>query len=299
MATILIAGGSGFIGSALTRALRERGDRAIILTRAPRGFADQRAWDPARAELDASVLDGVDAVVNLAGAGIADRRWTAARKTELIASRVGPTDLLSRAIAAHQGVGVLVQGSAIGYYGDRPGETLTEESGPGKGFIADLVRSWEGAAAPARDSGIPVAFLRTGIVLAPRGGALARLLPLIRLGLGGPLAGGQAHWGWITLRDHVRAIMHVLDQGTDGPVNIVAPTPATNGEVIGALAHAFNRPAWLRVPAPALHLVIGEFAGEILADQLTLPRVLLAAGFPFRDPTPQAAAKWIARSAPR
>ncbi|GAA2246900.1 TIGR01777 family oxidoreductase [Rarobacter faecitabidus] len=297
MTTVLIAGGSGLIGTALAHHLRGRGDRAIILTRSPRGFVSERQWDPSHAWLPTEALQDVDAVVNLAGAGIGDRRWTRARKVELLTSRTGPTRTLASAIARHNADGghirTLVQGSAIGYYGDRPGEILDEGSTAGDGFIPELVTRWEAATAPAREQAVPVAFARTGLVLTPDGGALAKLLPLIRLGAGGPFGAGEQMWSWITLRDEVRALASLVDDPHDGPVNLTAPNPVSNGELVRAYAAALHRPAKLSVPEFALRLGVGGFAGELLASQNVHPGVLLERGLPYRDATIEDAAKLV------
>lgn len=304
MTRVLVAGGTGFIGSALTRRLLHRGDQVVILSRSDRPRTDGaavRQWDPARAHLSPAVLGDVDVVVNLVGAGIGDRRWTSARRLELVLSRTAPTRLLSEAIAAGRRDGssvvrALVQGSAVGYYGDRPDRTLTEASPAGDGFIPDLVQQWEAAAMPAEEAGIRVAVARTGLVLAAHGGALARMLPLIRFGLGGPLGTGHQNWAWITLEDQVSALVHLIDSDVSGPVNLAGPNAATNSEVTAAIAHAFNRPSWFAVPRPALRLALGGFAAEILASQDVSPDVLTSSGFRFAHPDVVAAATWLRAS---
>lgn len=300
MTTVLIAGGSGLIGSALADLLRDRGDRAITLTRTPGGSPDERGWDPASGHLPIDVLEGIDAVVNLAGASIGDKRWTRSRRIELVTSRTGPTTLLARAIAAHNGanpgqpVRTLVQGSAIGFYGDRPGEDLDESSSPGTGFIPGLVQQWEAAAEPARAAGVPVAYARTGLVLSRRGGALARMLPLIKAGLGGPLGSGRQVWSWITIEDEARALAHLIDCPHDGPVNLTAPNPVMNKDLTRAIGRAVHRPVWLPVPGFALRVALGGFASEILASQTVRPTQLVTGGFTYTHPLVDDAASWIA-----
>lgn len=302
MTRIVVAGGTGFIGSALTRTLTARGDEVVVFSRSPQSGSPSsvefRRWSPSRGELDPDALRGVDVVVNLVGAGIGDRRWTRARKLELLLSRTGPTLLLAEAIALGRSDGssqvrALIQGSAVGYYGDRPGARLTETSPQGSGFIPDLVQQWEAAAIPAAVGGARVVLARTGLVLDARGGALSRMLPLIRRGVGGPLGSGMQQWAWITLHDHVAALVHLIDSELSGPVNLVAPNPATNAEVTAAIATAFDRKSWLPVPRLALRLALGGFASEILASQEVTPAALAADGFTFAYPDVTAAAAWL------
>jgi hypothetical protein len=246
---------------------------------------DQISWDPPGGRLASDDLAGVDAVVHLAGAGIGDRRWSEPRKRELVDSRVTSTQLLSGALAAlPHPPAVLISGSAVGYYGDRGDEELTEESGPGAGFLADLCRRWEGATSVAEQAGIRVVHLRSGVVLGRSGGALAKQLPLFRLGLGGRLGSGHQYTSWISLTDEIGVIMSTLaDGGPSGAVNATAPNPVTNASLAAALGRALHRPAFLSVPAFALRLAMGtELADEmLLAGQRALPAVLLAHGYHF------------------
>ncbi|GIG26358.1 TIGR01777 family oxidoreductase [Cellulomonas denverensis] len=280
---VVIAGSSGLIGSALTELLRSEGAEVVRLVRRSPGAPDERRWDPDRGELDPGALAGADVVVNVAGAGVGDKRLTTARKQVVLSSRTTGTALLARTMAGMDAPPpVLLQGSASGAYGDRGEEVLTEDSARGDTFLAGVVRAWEDAASPAvADPRIRVAFLRTGIVLTPGGGALGPLLPLLRLGLGGPLGSGRNYWAWITLTDEVRAIRHLMDVPVAGPVNLVAD-PARSVEVIRALAAELHRPAVLPVPGFALRLVLGEFADEILASQRIVPAVLDSCGFVHR-----------------
>lgn len=291
---IVVAGSHGLIGSELLERLRADGHRVRRLVRRPPQTANEREWDPDAGVLDPAALEGADAVVNLAGAGIGDRRWTAAYKRELLTSRTRTTGLLARTLAAlDDPAPVFLQGSAIGYYGDRGAQVLTETSTSGDGFLARLVREWEAAARPAQEAGVRVVLARTGIVLAPDGGALGRLLPFLRLGVGGPLGRGSQYWSWITLRDEVAALCHLLTAPVHGSVNLCAPRPATNAEVTRALARALHRPALVHVPSVALKVVLGELATDILGSQRALPTVLEASGFRFTDTDLDAAARWV------
>lgn len=288
---IVVAGSSGLIGQALVARLRAEGHGVRRLVRRPAQGPEERTWDPAAGQLDPAAVAGADAVVNLAGAGVGDKRLTEARKREVLRSRTDATELLARTVAGLDAPPrVLLQGAATGAYGERGADVLTEDEPYGTTFLAEVVRQWEDAAAPAvAHPDVRVAFLRTGIVLAPRGGALGRLLPLLRLGLGGPLGSGAQFWSWITLEDEVGAILHLLDAPVSGPVNLVAE-PATNREVTQALARALHRPAALRVPAWALRLAVGEFSQEILGSVRAVPTVLRESGFVHRHPTIDVAA---------
>lgn len=289
---VLVSGSHGFIGSALLPALEAAGHRPRRLVRAAAGEGDV-AWDPGAGTFDAAALEGVGAVVHLGGVGIGDRRWTPEHKARVRASRVDGTALLARALAGMRSPpSVLVSGSAVGYYGDRGDEVLTEESTPGDDFLAEVVRAWEDATGPAADAGIRVVKLRSGVVYGPGGGALKKQLPLFKLGLGGPLGSGRQWLSWITLEDEVGAILHAL--GTEslaGPVNATAPEPVTSGDMARALGRALHRPAVLPVPAVALRLVVGrQMADEmVLASQRAVPACLLESGYRFHHPRAEAA----------
>ena len=289
-----VAGSSGLIGTALVARLRAEGHEVRRLVRRPPRTPDEHAWDPDAGALDPAALAGAQAVVNLAGAGVGDRRLTAARRQVVLESRTRSTALIATTAAAlDDPPRVLLQGSATGAYGERGTVAVTEAEPYGATFLAGVVRRWEAAAAPAVEHpGIRVAFLRTGIVLEPGAGALGRLLPLVRLGLGGPLGSGRQYWSWITLEDEVRAILHLLDAPVHGPVNLVAE-PATQLDVVRALAERLHRPALLPAPAWAVRLGLGTFAEEILGSLRAVPSALTAAGFVHRHPTITDAARAI------
>jgi hypothetical protein len=279
---VAVAGSSGLIGTALVPELRNAGHEVLRLVRRAPAGPDERGWDPPAGTIAAGALDGVDAVVNLCGAGVADRRWTHARKQVLLDSRVEPTEVLAAAVA-DAGIPLLVNASAVGWYGDTGDREVDETEPAGGGFLAALCRQWEAAADRAREAGVRVVHLRVGHVLAADGGLLARLRPLYRLGLGGRLGNGRQYMPWIHLSDVVSAIRFVLTDGSvSGPVNLSAPAPVTNAELTRALARALHRPAPWMVPRFALRIVIGEVADEILFGQRVLPRALLDAGFTFR-----------------
>ncbi len=293
---IVISGSSGFIGTHLVTRLQASGHDVLrLVRRSPRGPGEV-PWDPAAGELDAARLQGVDAAINLAGAGVGDKRWTDEYKQLLRSSRVDSTALLSRTLATLEPrPSVLLSGSAIGFYGDRGEEELTEASARGEGFFPDLVQEWEAAADPARSAGITVATLRTGLVMGPGGGMLARLLPLLKLGLGGPLGSGRQWWSWISLPDELAAIEHLLTAGLDGPVNLTAPQPDRQKAVVEALAHRLARPAFVPAPALALRLVLGEFSSDVLSSQRVLPTRLQADdGFRFTHPDVASVAGYVA-----
>ncbi len=286
---VAITGATGLIGGALAGILSADGVDVLRLVRRPAASAAELQWDPASADggLDADALDGVDAVVHLSGAPIARGRWTASRKQELRASRIGSTAAVVRAmLAARKPPPVLLAGSAIGWYGDTGGKAVDESAPNGSGFLATLVRDWEEASAPAGAAGIRVVNLRSGIVLSRRGGMLGPLLIPFRLGLGAKIGSGTQYLSWITLIDHIRAVQFLLaDQHLDGPVNLTAPVPATNADLTRALARAVHRPAVLQVPAGLIRVALGELSTELLSSSRVVPARLEAAGFTFEHPT--------------
>jgi uncharacterized protein (TIGR01777 family) len=285
---IAISGSSGLIGRALLARLRLNGKRVRRLVRTPDpGSPDDIAWDPMRGRLDPQQLEGVEAVIHLAGEPIA-QRWTSARRDAIRESRVRGTELLARTIAAlDRKPNALLSGSAVGYYGDTGDDAVDEERAPGTDFLAAVAREWEAATDGARSAGVRVVLLRTGIVLSPHGGALERLLPPFRLGVGGPIGTGRQWMSWIALEDHLRAVEHALATvGLHGPVNLVAPNPVTNAEFAATLGRVLGRPAIVPVPAFALELLYGEMArSTILAGQRVVPKKLLRSGFHFAHAT--------------
>jgi uncharacterized protein (TIGR01777 family) len=285
---VAVAGSSGLLGSALLPELRSAGHEVIRLVRRAPAAADERGWDPPAGRIDDGALDGVDAVVNLCGAGVGDRRWTHARKQVLLDSRIEPTEVLAAAVAdsamPHMpGIPLLVNASAVGWYGDTGDREVDETAQSGRGFLAALCRQWEAAADHAREAGARVVLLRTGHVLSTRGGLLGRLRPLFKLGLGGRLGNGRQYMPWIHIADAVAAVRFVVEHDTvSGPVNVSAPAPVTNAELTRALGRAVHRPTPWAVPRLALRLVAGELADEILLSQRTVPGVLRDNGFIFR-----------------
>lgn len=286
---VAITGSRGLIGTALVDALTAGGHRVLRVVRGRPSGGDAIAWDPKAGTIDAAGLEGVEAVVHLAGAGIGDKRWNDAYKRELLDSRVQGTGLLARTLAGlHRRPAVLVSASAVGWYGDRGEEVLDETSAPGTGFLARLCQQWEAAADPARAAGIRVAHTRSGVVLSPRGGALKKELPLFKFGLGGRFGTGKQWQSWIALDDEVRAIVHLLTTThVGGPVNLTAPNPVTNQEMTKTLGHVLHRPTVIPVPSFGPKLILGpELASVLLYEgQRVLPRVLQGNGFAFSHPT--------------
>jgi uncharacterized protein (TIGR01777 family) len=285
---VVITGASGLIGAALARASRQAGDRVSRLVRRRSGDADDEIlWRPATGTIDSTLLEGQEGIVHLAGENIAGGRWTRERKASIRASRVEGTRLLSESLArmSHPPA-VLACASAIGYYGDRGDESLTEESPAGDGFLAGVCRDWEAATEPARARGIRVIHLRFGVVLSRMAGALRSMLRPFRLGLGGRMGSGRQYMSWIHLQDAVDAIRHGLaEAGVAGPVNIVSPRPVTNAEFTGTLARVLSRPAILPLPATVARLALGEMADAlILASTRVMPGRLGETGFTFRFP---------------
>jgi uncharacterized protein len=284
---IALTGSRGFIGSSLVPHLRARGHEVIPIVRGT-AAADEVWWDPTRRAIDAAKLHGVEAAIHLAGAGVADRRWSPRYKQLILSSRVEGTSTLANALA-HLPVppSVLVSASAVGYYGQRGNEVLAEEAGQGAGFLAEVCAQWESATAPAATVGTRVVTMRTGVVLGAAGGALKKQLPLFRFGLGARLGRGDQQLSWITRRDVVAAISFLLDGNElSGPFNLTAPQPVSNATFTRELGRALRRPAVLLVPETVVRVALGpEMASETLfASQRAIPQRLLAAGFTFRDP---------------
>ena len=285
---ILITGASGLIGSALTSALNSRGHTTVSAVRREPRRNDEVRWDPTAGTIDPTAFDGVDAVIHLAGAGIGDKRWTDSYKKEILESRTRGTRLLAETMAALPvKPAVFLSGSAIGIYGARGDESLSESGSEGTGFLADVCRDWEAAAAPATAAGIRTVFLRTGIVLSPKGGALKKQLPLFKLGLGGKFGNGKQWQSWISIDDEVNAIIHLLTSQVSGPVNLTAPTPVTNTEFTKTLASVVSRPALLPIPSFGPKILLGgELADALLfTGQRVTPNALLEDGYQFLHPT--------------
>jgi uncharacterized protein (TIGR01777 family) len=282
---VLVTGSHGFIGGALIPRLRADGHRVLRLVRGETEGVDDVRWDPDADTIDAARLEGVGAVVHLAGAGIGDKKWTPERKQLILESRTRGTGLLARTLAElTDKPAVLVSGSAIGYYGNRGDEVLTEESGPGHDFTAEVVQAWEASTQAAEDAGIRVVKIRSGIVLAPHGGVLKRLLLPFKLGLGGRVGSGQQYMSWISLDDEIGAIAHAI--GSDalrGPVNLTAPNPVTNAEFTRALGNAVHRPTLIPTPLAPLKVVYGsELVQSLLVDgQRVSSAKLLSDGYDF------------------
>jgi uncharacterized protein (TIGR01777 family) len=283
---IAVAGASGLIGSALVRSLRADGHEVVRLVRRPVRAADEVRWDPEGQYVDAAGLAGCDAVVNLAGAGVGDHRWTPEYKKTLRDGRVLGTAALAEAVASlDTPPRVFVGGSAIGFYGDTGDRVVDESAPPGDGFLPSLCVEWEEAAAPAREAGIRTVFARTGLVVAREGGAWGRLFPLFKAGLGGRLGDGRQYWSFIALHDEVAALRHLVDtRSLSGPVNLTAPQPLTNREITAAMGRVLHRPTLLSVPAPVLRGVLGEMAGDVLGSARVVPKRLLESGFSFAFP---------------
>ncbi len=284
---ILITGSSGLIGTALTTHLGCEGHETVRLVRRPAGPGEV-TWNPPAGTIDDAGLEGIEAVVHLAGAGIGDKRWSDSYRREILESRTITTDLLARTLAGLKAPPkVLLSGSAIGWYGDRGDELLDESSAGSTGFLAEVCQAWEAATQPAETAGIRVAHLRTGIVLSPAGGALRKLLPLFRLGLGGRFGSGRQWQSWISIDDHVRAIEHLLTPDIAGAVNLTAPGAVTNRDFTKVLAQVLHRPAVMTVPSFAPKLLLGgDLADALLfTGQRVQPTRLLSSGFEFRHPT--------------
>jgi uncharacterized protein (TIGR01777 family) len=294
--SVAVTGASGLVGSVLVPFLRCGGHRVVEVGRSYASqSADRLRWDPSQGELETAGLEGIDAVVHLAGDNIASGRWSAARKRSILDSRVGPTRLLAEKLAAmKRKPRVLVSASAIGFYGERGDVVVTEEDAAGEGFLSDVCRQWEAAVEPAARAGIRVVRLRIGVVLTARGGALARMLPPFLLGGGGVLGSGRQYMSWISLEDLV-ALMHhaVVDERLSGPVNAIAPSAVTNREFTRTLARVLRRPALVPVPAFALRAAVGEMADALLLSSTRVASTKLGdAGFAFRDGELETALRW-------
>ncbi|MFZ4585203.1 MAG: TIGR01777 family oxidoreductase [Acidimicrobiia bacterium] len=290
---VAITGSTGLIGSALMEHLLADGHRVMRVVRRTPTNSDEMQWDPAAGSIDAGALEGIEVVVNLAGESIAGKKWTPEQKRRILDSRVQGTALLAKTIAdLDSKPRVLVNASAVGVYGNRGDEELTEASAPGTGFLSDVVKEWEAAADPAQTAGVRVVLPRTGIVLSPVGGVLKQMLLPFKLGIGGRIASGQQYMSWISLTDEIRALRYLIDTDTmSGPVNLTGPTPVTNAEYTKTLGEVLHRPTLLPTPLfPLKALYGGELVEELLVDgQRVLPKVLETAGFTFEHASLEAA----------
>ena len=296
---IAIAGASGFVGSALAKHLESMGHAVIRIGRRENPKHGNIKWDPDNGVLDPAGLAGVRIVINLCGENIG-QRWTPEVRKKIVDSRVRTTDLLARTIAQiDPHPRVLVNLSAIGYYGDRGDEEVDEDSTPGHGFLAELVRAWESAADPARDAGIRVVHPRAALVLHPSGGLLAKLLPIFRLGIGGPIGSGKQYLPWISRTDAIRALSWAsLHESLSGPLIVASPTPSRNSEFVKALGRALSRPAFAPVPEFAVRMLFGEMGDEtVLSGQKAVPQHLIDSGFQFDHPTLDQALAYELKSA--
>jgi uncharacterized protein (TIGR01777 family) len=278
---IAVTGASGLIGSALVGYLKSEGHTVQRLVRRATVAPDEIRWDPKTGYVDIDALRGVDAVIHLAGVGVGDKRWTKRYRSEILNSRLLGTTAIANAVAEVKPQ-VFISASAIGWYGDSGNRAVIESDSVGNDFLAAVCREWEGAADLAGD--VRTVKLRTGLVLDPTGGALGRMLPLFRFGLGGKLGSGKQWWSWITLHDVVRAIVFCLEKKISGPVNLTSPNPVTNQEFTAALARAMNRPALFPAPAIALKIALGGFSSEVLGSKKVMPSALSEAGFKWDYP---------------
>ena len=289
---IAITGASGLIGSALVGHLKAQGHQVLKLVRRAPINSEEVQWDPTSGYVDLEALEGVDAIIHLAGAGVGDKRWSAKYRSEILNSRLLGTTAIANA-ATQLRPEVFISASAIGWYGETGNRTVTEEDRGGDDFLATVCREWEAAADQAK--GCRVVKLRTGLVLDPTGGALARMLLLFKLGLGGKLGNGHQYWSWITLHDQIRAIDFLLNNPISGAVNLTAPNPVTNQEFTAALARALKRPALVPAPAFALKIALGGFSVEVLGSKRVEPKVLIENGFTFDYPHIGAALEVLTR----
>ena len=278
---IAVTGSTGLIGTALVGQLKAEGHTVLRLVRRKPHSAEEVQWDPTAGTIDLSALEGVDAVIHLAGAGVGDKRWTAKYRATILNSRLLGTTTIANAVTTLKPK-VFISASAIGFYGETGNRAVVETDRGGEEFLSAVCREWEAAADLA--TGVRTVKIRTGLVLDPTGGALGRLLPFFRLGIGGKLGSGKQWWSWITLHDEIKAIIHCLTADISGPVNLTSPNPVTNQEFTGTLARALHRPALFPVPGFALKLLVGGFSSEILGSAKVLPKALQDSGFVWDYP---------------
>ena len=278
---IAVTGASGLIGSALCAQLKSDGHQVIKVVRRAARVADEVSWNPLKGEIDLAGLEGADAVFHLAGAGVGDKRWSAAYRSEILNSRLLSTTTIANACEQIQPE-VFISASAIGYYGETGDRSVTETDRGGEDFLSIVCREWELVSNQAPS--VRTVKLRTGLVLDPTGGALGRMLPIFKFGLGGKLGSGKQWWSWITLHDQIRAMIFLMNSKIEGPVNITSPNPVTNQQFTAALARALKRPAFFPAPAFALRAVLGGFSTEILGSKKVIPKVLQDNDFEFDYP---------------
>ncbi len=278
---VAVTGSSGLVGSALVSHLKSEGYTVQRLVRRKPVSPDEVSWDPKAGTIDLAALEGIDAIIHLAGAGVGDKRWTSKYRAEILNSRLLGTTTIAHAATSLK-PSVLISASAIGYYGETGNRAVNEDDRSGDDFLAAVCREWEAAADLA--TGVRTVKVRTGLVLDPTGGALGRMLPLFRLGLGGKLGSGSQWWSWITLHDEVKALTHLLNSDIEGAVNLTSPNPVTNQEFTGTLARALHRPALFPVPGFILKAALGGFSTEILGSKKVVPAKLLESGFVFDYP---------------
>jgi uncharacterized protein (TIGR01777 family) len=291
---VVLAGASGLIGSALKAVLIADGHRVKTLLRRRVSGDDVDSWDPARGLLDPDFLQGADAVVCLSGVGVGDHRWTDSYKREIVQSRVDSVATIARTVAdlVSQGRGgprVLLAASAVGYYGDTGDRTVDEQTPPGDSFLSEVCVQWEAAADPAREAGVRVTHLRSGLVIAEGGGLLKRLMPFVKAGVGGKLGDGRQYMPWISLTDEIAAIRFLLEHDLPGAVNLTGPAPVRNAEFTKALGQLLHRPTVFAVPGFAAKIALGQFSEDVLTGQRALPKRLLDSGFRFAHPTLESA----------
>ena len=275
---IAVTGSSGLIGSALVAQLKSSGYQVQKIVRRPTRTKDEVSWDPVKGEIDLAALEGVDGIFHLAGAGVGDKRWSAAYRSEILNSRLFGTTTIANACQQLQ-VDVFISASAIGYYGETGNRAVTESDKGGSDFLSVVCREWEAAADLAH--GVRTIKLRTGLVLDPTGGALGKMLPIFKFGLGGKLGSGKQWWSWITLHDQIRTMIYLMNSKIEGPVNLTSPYPVTNHEFTAALARALKRPAIFPAPALALKAVLGGFSSEVLGSKRVIHKVLMDLKFEF------------------
>ena len=278
---IAVTGTTGLIGSALVGHLKAEGHTVQRLVRRPALTPEEVTWDPKKGTVDLAALEGVDAIIHLAGAGVGDKRWSKKYRAEILNSRLLGTTTIATAVNTLK-PSLFICASAMGYYGETGNRAVIESDRPGNDFLATVCKEWEGAADLVRD--VRTVKLRTGLDLDPADGALGKMLPLFRFGLGGKLGSGKQWWSWITLHDVIRAITFAIENDISGPINLTSPNPATNQEFTAALARALRRPALLPVPGFALKIALGGFSAEILGSKKVLPQALTDAGFTFDYP---------------